>query len=170
MFEYDNEYKPYSKLELVESEKILKEAKDSTELYSSLTQYYMSISEKNESCKKYSRELEYYISQLDFDKIWKFINNHILDSALENERDTVLIPDVQGWDEVKQILTQKKLTRTSYRRFAQISASLPKRIYDLDIVDYFESDVLDKNILLPKKEHLSEVYDNVLGTDKWLIR
>ena len=169
VFAYDNNYKPYSELELNESEKILREAKDSIQLYSSLAQYYKSISEKNESYKEYSRELEHHISHLDFDKIWEFINNHVLDSALENERDIVLIPDIQEWHEIKQILSQKKLTRTSYRRFADISATLPKKIYDLGIVDYFDDDVLEKNILLPKKEYLNEVYDDVLGTDKWFI-
>jgi CRISPR-associated endonuclease/helicase Cas3 len=170
VFVYDNKYKPYSELELNESEKILREAKDSTQLYSSLAQYYKSISEKNESYKEYSRELERHTSQLDFDKIWEFINNHVLDSALENERDIVLIPDIQEWDEIKQILSQKKLTKTSYRRFADISATLPKKVYDLGIEDYFDAEVLEKNILLPKKEYLNEVYDAVLGTDKWLIK
>ncbi|MGC2427010.1 MAG: hypothetical protein WA421_08245, partial [Nitrososphaeraceae archaeon] len=169
VFAYDNKYKPYSELELNESEKILREAKDSTQLYSSLAQYYKSISEKNESYKEYSRELERHISQLDFDKIWEFINNHVLDSALENERDIVLIPDIQEWDEIKQILSQKRLTRTSYRRFAEISASMPGKIYDLGIVDYFDDEALEKNILLPKKEYLNQVYDDVLGTDKWFL-
>jgi len=38
------------------------------------------------------------------------------------------------------------------------------------VLDYFDDDVLEKNILLPKKEYLNEVYDNILGTDKWLIK
>jgi Mn-dependent DtxR family transcriptional regulator len=169
VFEYDNEFRPYSQLELDESEKILKEAKDSTQLYSSLAQYYKSISEKNETYKKYSSELEYYISRLDFDRIWEFINYHVLDKALENERDTVLIPDLHEWDEIKQIIMRSKLTKTNYRRFADISASLPKKIYDLGIEDYFDSEALEKNILLPKKEYLNEVYHDVVGTDKWLL-
>jgi hypothetical protein len=45
----------------------------------------------------------------------------------------VLIPDIREWDEIKMILTQKKLTKTSCRKFADISASLPKKIYDLGI-------------------------------------
>lgn len=28
------------------------------------------------------------IAKLDFDGIWEFINNHVLDNTLENERDT----------------------------------------------------------------------------------
>jgi hypothetical protein len=46
-----------SKLELDESEKILKWAKDSTELYSTLPQYYKSISEKNNIYKDHSKQL-----------------------------------------------------------------------------------------------------------------
>jgi CRISPR/Cas system-associated endonuclease/helicase Cas3 len=62
VFEYDNEFRPYSQLELFESEKILREARDSIQLYSSLSQYYKSVSEKNETYRRYSNELEYYIS------------------------------------------------------------------------------------------------------------
>lgn len=80
-----------------------------------------------------------------------------------------MIPDIQEWDEIKQILSQKRLTRTSYRRFAEISASMPGKIYDLGIVDYFDDEALEKNILLPKKEYLNQVYDDVLGTDKWFL-
>jgi hypothetical protein len=65
---------------------------------------------------------------------------------------------------------KKKLTKNDYRTFSSISASLPKTIYELGIQNYFDSDVLEtRNILLPKKEYLTEVYDSTLGTDKWLI-
>jgi hypothetical protein len=89
VYEYDNEYRPYSKLELNESEEILKTAKDSTELYSSLDKYYKSISEKNNLYKDHSKQLGDLIGKLDFDGIWEFINNYVLDNTLENERDTV---------------------------------------------------------------------------------
>jgi len=134
-----------------------------------LPRYYESISERNNLYKQLSKELDDYIAKLDFDKIWEFINNHVLDNALENERDTVLIPEVEEWDGIKQRLMKKRLTKTDYRTFSNISASLPKKVYDLRIQDYFDVDVLEKSILLPKKEHLNEVYDSILGTDKWLI-
>ncbi|MGA7367888.1 MAG: hypothetical protein WBX01_02075 [Nitrososphaeraceae archaeon] len=46
-----------------------------------------------------------------------------------------------------------------------------KKAYDLGDLgtDYFDDEVLKKKILLPKKEYLREVYDDVLSTDKWLI-
>jgi hypothetical protein len=34
---------------------------------------------------------------------------------------------------------------------------------------YFDEEVLEKNILLPKKEYLNEVYDDTLGTDIWFV-
>jgi CRISPR-associated helicase Cas3/CRISPR-associated endonuclease Cas3-HD len=140
VYEYDGKYQPYSELELNESEKILKWAKDSTELYSSLPQYYKSISEKNNLYKDHSKQLGDLIAKLDFDGIWEFINNHVLDNTLENERDTVLIPDIQEWDGIKKLLMKKKLTKTDYRTFSNISASLPRKVYNLGIEDYFDGD------------------------------
>jgi hypothetical protein len=43
------------------------------------------------------------------------------------------------------------------------------RPHDLNIEDYFDSEALERNILLPKKEYLNRVYDNMLDTDRWLI-
>lgn len=82
-----------------------------------------------------------------------------------------MIPDLQEWDGIKKLLMKKRLSKTDYRTFSNISASLPKKVYDLpiNIEDYFDGDILEKNMLLPKKEYLSKVYDSVLGTDKWLI-
>jgi hypothetical protein len=130
-------------------------------LYFSLTQYYKSLSEKNETYKKYSEELEFHLSRLDFDKVWEFINNYVLDNALENERDTVLIPDLDEWDEIKVRITDSSLTRTGYRRFSDISATLPRKIYDLGIQRYFDEEALEKNILLPRKEYLDEVLHSI---------
>lgn len=48
-------------------------AKDSTDLYSSLAQYYKSVSEKNKLYEDHSRQLDGLIARLDFDGIWGFI-------------------------------------------------------------------------------------------------
>jgi CRISPR/Cas system-associated endonuclease/helicase Cas3 len=163
VYEYDNEHRPYSQLELDESEKRLKVVKDSIDLYSLLDKYYESISEKNQLYKNQSKELDDRMTKLDFDGIWEFISKYVL----EDERDPVLIPDLKDWDEVKELLMKKRLTKTDYRRFSNITASMPRKVYGIE--DYFDGDVLEKNILLPKKEYLNEVYDSVLGTEKWLI-
>ncbi len=167
VYEYDTEHRPYSKLELNESEKILRIVKDSTELYSWLSQYYQSISEKNNLYKKYTNELNEYIARLDFDEIWNFINKHVF---LEEERDSVLVPDIKDWDNIKEILSKEKLTKNDYRMLSNISVSLPQSIHKLDIKDYFDEEIFQKNMLLPKKEYLDKVYDNRLGTDIWLIQ
>ena len=72
VYDYDKEHRPYSQLELNESEKRLKVVKDSIDLYSLLDEYYESISEKNQLYKNYSKELDERITKLDFDVIWEF--------------------------------------------------------------------------------------------------
>lgn len=151
VYDYDNKYQPYSQLEFTESEKILRKSKNSSELYSWLPRYYEIVSVKNVLYKKYSEQLDDLIAKLDYDRIWEFINNHVLDRAMENERDTVLIPEAREWDGIKQHLMKKRLTRTDYRMFSNISASLPKNIYDLHIEDYFDADVLEKKCFFLKK-------------------
>ena len=81
----------------------------------------------------------------------------------------MLIPETEDWEQVKKIVMKKRMTKTEYRRFSNISASLPKSIYELGILHYFDDDALEKNILLPKMKYLDEVYDKTLGTDKWLV-
>ena len=169
VYDYDKNHKPYSQLEFKESEERLGLIKNSIDLYSSLPEYYQSISEKNNLYKEYTEELNNRIAKLDFDGIWEFINNHVF---LEEDRDTVLIPESEQWNKIKEILIRKdfRLTKAEFRMFSSISASLPKTIYELGIQDYFDEDGIERNILLPKKEYLSEVYDSTLGTDKWLIQ
>ena len=111
--------------------------------------------------------LNEYIARLDFDEIWNFINKHVF---LEEERDSVLVPDIKDWDNIKEILSKEKLTKNDYRMLSNISVSLPQSIHKLDIKDYFDEEIFQKNMLLPKKEYLDKVYDNRLGTDIWLIQ
>jgi CRISPR-associated endonuclease/helicase Cas3 len=166
IYNYDTEHRPYSQLELNESEKRLMAVKNSIDLYSVLDEYYESISGKNQLYQKYANKLDERITKLDFDGVWEFISKYVL----EDERDPVLIPELRDWNEVKELLMKKRLTKTDYRRFSNMTASLPRKVHDLDIVDKFDPDVLEKNILLPKKENLNEVYDSVLGTDRLIVR
>jgi hypothetical protein len=66
-------------------------------------------------------------------------------------------------------LIKKRLTKTDYRIFSNITASLPRKVH-LGILDKFDPEALEKNILLPKKEYLNEIYDSVLGTDKLIVQ
>lgn len=167
VYEYDNDYKPYSQLEYNESVEILKAVNNSVELYNFLPKYYESISEKNNLHKKHAAELNDYMTKLDFDATWDFINRHVF---LEDERDSVFIPDVDEWAEVKQGLITKSVTRREYRKFAYLTASLPGSIDKLGIRSYFDTDLLERNMLLPKQECLDRVYDQRLGTDICLLQ
>lgn len=68
--------------------------------------------------------------KLDFDATWDFINRHVF---LEDERDSIIIPDMNEWEEVKQGLTNKNRTRREYRKFSNLTASVPKSIDKLGI-------------------------------------
>ena len=115
--------------------------------------------------KTHSEALDYYISTLNFDKIWEFIGEF-----LEDENDPILIPDTGDWDKVKKLVLKSK-TKKDYKTFSNITASMPGKVDDLRIKrDKFNPDVLEKNILLPKKDCLNELYDSVLGTDVCLVR
>ena len=39
----------------------------------------------------------------------------------------VLIPNLQEWEGIKKRLMKKRLSKTDYREFSNISASLPKK-------------------------------------------
>jgi CRISPR-associated helicase Cas3/CRISPR-associated endonuclease Cas3-HD len=164
VFKYNDEPRPYNQLELNLSEEILKVVRSSIDLYSRLDGYYRSVWERNMIAKTHSEELDYYISILIFDKIWDSVGK-----LLEDEKDPVLIPDPGDWDKVKELLL--KSTKKDYKTFSNITASMPGKLDDLRIKrDKFHPDVLEKNILLPKKDCLNELYDSVLGTDVCLVR
>lgn len=128
----------YSQLEYDDSLRILKTVNNSVQLYNSLPKYYESISEKNNLYKKHAAELNDYMSKLDFDATWDFINRHVF---LEDERDSVFIPDQDEWEEVKQGLITNSMTRREYRKFAYLTASLPRSIDKIGIRNYFDTDL-----------------------------
>jgi CRISPR-associated endonuclease/helicase Cas3 len=118
IYKYDDNHKPYSQLELFESEKRLELVKNSIDLYSLLPEYYQFISEKNNLYKDYTNELDDRITKLDFDGIWEVINNHVF---LEEDQDTDLIPESEHWHKVKECfrislyLYQRLYTSLAYR-------------------------------------------------------
>ncbi|MGH9983739.1 MAG: CRISPR-associated helicase/endonuclease Cas3 [Nitrososphaeraceae archaeon] len=129
VFDYDDEPRPYTQLELNESENILRVVGNSIDLYSRLDEYYQSVWKKNMVAKTHSQELDYYISTLNFNKIWEFVGK-----LLEDEKDPVLIPDPGDWDKVKDLLMKNnRLTKKDYRTFSNITASMPGKVDDLRI-------------------------------------
>jgi len=155
---------PYSKLEFDESWNRLQNIHNSKDLYDILEQYYGEISAKNKRNITKTAELETYVQNLDFEKVWTFVKNELF---TEDDRDSVFIPELENWDEVKDALINNTL-KYNFKEYGKFTATLPRSVYKIGI-EYFDEKLLEKNILLPKKEHLKTIYDENVGLDKWII-
>lgn len=155
---------PYSQLEFAESEKRLKNIHNSKELYAILEEYYGDISARNKLNTAKTDDLESYIKNLDFDGVWKFVKNELF---AEDDRDSVFIPELENWDEYKNALVNNQL-KDNFKKYGLHTATLPRSVYKIG-TEYFDEALLEKNILLPKKEHLKTIYDENMGLDKWII-
>lgn len=165
----NEDWRPYSELEYKESLPILKKATTSDELYEKLDQYYKTIFEKNQSNREIAEGLGRRISVLNFDEVWEFADKY----ALPDDGDNVFIPyNLKEWENIKsEFMSPKKRKRNTYRKFANLTASLPKSIRPADYLGYFDEDLVEKNILLPKRRYyetngkLKEIYHEKLGFD-----
>jgi CRISPR-associated endonuclease/helicase Cas3 len=165
VFETDGDRMPYLELDMQESRKRIQHTVNSEDLYETLSNYYADISSKNTRNVSLVMELDDYVSRLDFAKTWDFVNRHVF---AEDDQDTVFIPNDDEWEEVRKSLLNNDV-KNSFKKFGLISASLPAKA-NLPKNDFFDSMLLEKGILLPKRERLSEIYDKNLGLDVWLIR
>jgi CRISPR-associated endonuclease/helicase Cas3 len=164
VFTLDEDWLPYSELEYIESSKILREVKDSHELYRLLPEYYRTIDEKNASNRRLAGELEDKMKRLQFDEVWQFVWKNVLS---EDSRGSVLIPDQEEWENVKQYYSTQgmKGKRDSYKRYADLMAEMPRTPEDLKITDLFDTDLYSRGILLPKSDSISKLYDPKTGLD-----
>ena len=168
----DEDWRPYSQLEYEQSLPILRKVITSDELYEKLEQYYATIFERNQSNKEKTEKLHRYISNIDFDKVWEFVDKN----ALPDDGDNVFIPyNLKEWENIKSdFMAPEKSKKNAYRKFANLTASLPKSISPGDYLNYFDDDLVKKNILLPKRRYyetdgkLEEIYHEKLGFDKLL--
>jgi CRISPR-associated endonuclease/helicase Cas3 len=164
IYQTDDDPTPYSPLEFAESWSRIHNIHNSKDLYGILEQYYSEISTRNSRNIDNTVELEDYIHRMDFDSVWDFVNRHVF---AEDDRDTVFIPELENWDGVKNVL-MTNLTKDAYKKFGEFTASLPVSVDKIGR-ELFDQDLLEKNILLPKKENLETVYDENMGLDKWLV-
>jgi CRISPR/Cas system-associated endonuclease/helicase Cas3 len=160
----DDDPTPYSPLEFAESWSRIHNIHNSKDLYGILEQYYSEISTKNNHNIDNTAELENYIRRMDFGSVWDFVNRHVF---AENDRDTVFIPKLENWEWMKNAL-MTNLTKDTYKKFGELTASLPVSVDKIGR-ELFDQDLLEKNLLLPKKENLGIVYDENVGLDKWLM-
>lgn len=155
---------PYSKLEFDESWKRLQSIHNSKEIYAILEQYYDEISARNKHNIAKTEELETYIKNLDFEKVWRFVKNELF---ADDDRDSVFVPELENWDELKYALINNQL-KDNFKKYGLLTATLPRSVDKIGR-EYFDEELLEKNILLPKKEHLKTIYDENIGFDKWVI-
>lgn len=162
-----DDWLPYSKLEWQESLKVINRVHSSKDLYDELPQYYQRIWEENKTNEEASKKLARLMIRLDYEDIWKFIKENALP---DDDQDVVFIPkDQTQWNQIKNTFFSKDdLEKKKFRKFASLTASLPKSPEKLGIEKFFDAELYEMNILLPKWEYIGEVYDKIVGLDKWL--
>ena len=164
----DNSSIPYSQLEFQITQEKIKNLTNSVHVYDILEDYYAEIYDKNLNNSNGTKKLEQYISEMDFEEVWGFVRKMTCE---ENNRDTVFIPDIKDWGSVKNELLYNLTNNTShnsFKKFGELTASLPIPLHKIGY-DLFDEELMDKNILFPKKEYLEKIYDKKIGLDKWLI-
>ena len=137
---------------------------DSVQIYDILEQYYEEISARNQRNIDDTELLERRIADMDFDGVWEFIRNSVFQ---HDDRDTVFIPDEKDWDKVRKELLYG-IAKDTFKKFGTLTASLPVSLDKIGL-EYFDEELMEKNILLPKKEYLRIIYDENVGLDSWLM-
>ncbi|MCW3996322.1 MAG: CRISPR-associated helicase Cas3' [Candidatus Bathyarchaeota archaeon] len=167
VFRVDGDHLPYSKLEVDESAGLIPQIHSSIELYAALQDYYKKVSAENLRNKNLAKELDDKMRNLNFDDVWDFIKKHALPAELG---DSLLVPDLQDWEEVKQFLySDPKKGNVKLAKYAKFMAQLPRSIEQIDGLDVLlDEELLDKGVFMPKKENLNTVYDPKVGLDKWV--
>lgn len=166
VFREDKDHRPYVELEYNTALRILQNVHNSEELYGCLEDYYRDISSSNLTNRKLTKKLLDLEEAMDFDGVWDLVRK----SVFEEQEDPVLVPDSENdLEEVKaKLLSSERIDRRLFRGYANLVASLPRNVSFDKINDLFDPQLMERNILLPKRGKLSEVYDSKLGLDKWL--
>jgi len=155
---------PYSPLEFQVTQEKIAHIDNSVQIYGILDQYYSEISARNKRNADATGQLERRIARMDFDGVWEFVKNMAFQ---EDSQDTVFIPDAEEWDDVRNGLLYG-MSRENFKKFGELTASLPIPLHKVG-QEYFDEELMGKNILLPRKENLETIYDKNTGLDQWLI-
>ena len=115
---------------------------------------------------KYLQETSVILKKLlNFEKVWTFVKNELF---AEDDRDSVFVPELENWDELRDTLVNNQL-KDNFKEYGLLTATLPHSVDKIGR-EYFDEELLEKNILLPKKEYLKTIYDENTGLDKWIIQ
>lgn len=166
VFRTDQDCRPYAELEYEKSVDLLQTVRNSQELYDRLDEYYNTVSSRNMLNKNHADRLLSLENRMDFSGVWEMIEKQVFD-----DKDTpVLIPDSE--DEAEKIKTEllssERIDRNLFKKYSNLVASLPRSKNDLTLEEFFDPELMDRHILLPRKEKLRELYDIRMGLDKWL--
>ncbi len=163
-----NSHVPYSQLEFQESEKRVCGMVNSVQIYDALKEYYEEISKRNQININNSSKLEHLVSEMDFENVWDFVRKLISE---KDNRDTVIVPDMDEWDSVRNKLlgiAETKKPQGIVKRFGEMTAMLPIPLEKVG-TELFDDELMEKNILLPKKQHLQKIYHKKMGLDWHLV-
>jgi len=171
VFNTDDDHRPYNELEYRESVKILKKVQDSQDLYQKLPGYYKKVSDLNASNLGLTSELRRRLSNLDFRGVSELVFKEVFSDEAD---ETVIVP--QDEEELKRITLDlermvdegSRMTRVTFRKYAALTASLPRDPKRLGITDILNDKLMTRGIILPKIGNLSDLYDEEIGLDKWL--
>jgi CRISPR-associated endonuclease/helicase Cas3 len=165
----DGDHLPYSQLEVEESKTLIPKLHSSLDLYEALPGYYKKVSSENLRNKNLAKELDDKMKNLNFDDVWDFIKRHALPAELG---DSLLVPNHQEWDEVKRQFLSSDSDKGKgklYKHYAEFMAQLPGFHEKIDGLDaLLDEELLDMDVLMPKKECIDLVYDPKVGLDKWV--
>ena len=152
----DKNHVPYDKLEYDVTLKMMDGVRDSVQLYRALESYYEEISCRDKTCKKRVEDMRRKMAQMDFGGVWEMVRD-------VRHEETVIIPDMEEYDKVREAACSEP--RDFLKKYGDRTASLPCN--PSNIKDKFDEQLWDKHMLLPKKQHLKEIYDSKIGLDKW---
>jgi CRISPR-associated endonuclease/helicase Cas3 len=169
VFLVDGKHVPYSELEVEESKRLIPQMYSSVDLYNALPDYYKKVSSENLLNKNLTKELDFYMKNLDFDEVWAFVRKYALPMQLG---DSLLIPDFKDWESVKKDFLNPESNKDrskAYKRYAELIAQLPRAVEKTEGLEgLLDEELLEVGVFLPKKEALNEVYDSKVGLDKWV--
>ena len=169
VFRVDDNYKPYSQLELEEAKMLIPKLTSSKDLYAILPAYYAKVSAENVRNKNLVKELDDKMQRLNFEGVWDFVKKNALPAQLG---EPILVPNLSEYDEIRQQFLSSDSSKDRgklYTRYAESMAQLPRSYDKIDgLAVLLDEELLALDVLLPKKEFLDTVYDPKVGLDKWV--